>query len=523
MEYSNIGAALSQLKGQAAYADQGVVSVSGRQTQPSAEALLRNMEPGQIFSGQITDIRGSYITITLQNMQNVQARLAENFEFLIGQKALFQVKDNQDNQLYLKPIAADAAQNGEFLVAERAIGAAGLQMTEKTLDLVKNLLAANQPIDKQSLLSYVRQLAKFPNADIQDLISLHKYQIPVNEENLNQLSNYKQFEHSLLHEVDAMEQTLSQLAQKMAEEAPEKAEAFLKELTDVLSFGKTAELSEEALQKLPEQADEKAGQTLIKEKSGEPILKEEQAETAIAKKDTAQAAENKPAAMSKEPPNQANQTNLTGKEWKEHAGKIIKEALRENFLLKPEEVADKEKVKEFYKNVAEKGERLKELLNSYGKETAQAEKPVQNLTQNVKFMQSLNEMFTYIQLPLKLANEQAHGDLYVYTKKRSKRTAEDGVSALLHLDMEHLGAVDVLVRLKGQRVTTNFTLETEELLDFIEQHMDQLEERLEKKGYSCSFQTAVKNSEEQKSFEQCLTGEAGTSSDIKRFSFDVRA
>ena len=148
MDNSNIGAMLSQLKGQAAYSGHSM-PVSGKQAQ-SAEALLKSMEPGQVFSGEITDIRGSYITITLQNMQSIQARLAENFEFLIGQKAMFQVKENLDNQLLIRPMAMDAAQNGELMVAERALEAAGIQMTEKTLELVKNLLAANQPIDKQS-------------------------------------------------------------------------------------------------------------------------------------------------------------------------------------------------------------------------------------------------------------------------------------------------------------------------------------------------------------------------------------
>ena len=229
MEYSNVGNMLSQLKGQSAYAEQNTQNVLGKpMTGQAAEMLLKNLEPGQIFSGQITDIRGNYIMITLGNQQSVQAKLAENFEFLIGQKAMFQVKDNQDNQLYIRPLAMDAAQSGELMVAGRALEAAKLQMTEKTLDLVKNLLSANQPIDKQSILSYVRQLAKFPQADIQDLITLNKYHIPVNEENLNQLTNYKQFEHSLLKDIDTMEQKLPQLVEQLSMESPEKAETFLK-------------------------------------------------------------------------------------------------------------------------------------------------------------------------------------------------------------------------------------------------------------------------------------------------------
>lgn len=522
MAYSNIGTMLSQLKGQSAYAEQTVNSASGKQLK-AAETLLKNLEPGQIFSGEITDIRGSYITITLQNMQSVQARLAENFEFLIGQKAMFQVKDNQDSQLTIRPLSMDAAQNGELMVAERALEAANIQMTEKTLDLVKNLLAANQPIDKQSILSYVRQLAKFPDADIQDLISLHKYQIPVTEENLTQLANYKQFEHSLLKDIDTLEQKLPQMVEQMASESPEKAEAFVRELTAVL-YPETAEEKIESPDAVATEQETKAAEN--------PQKPAEKGDTALAGTQDLPEETKKGAVPVKEKPDSLPKlleelAKPEGKEWKEHAGKLVKEALEEKLLLRPEEVADKERVKEYYKETAEKGEKLKELLHSYGKEASPIEKPVQNMTQNVKFMQSLNEMFTYIQLPLKFSNQQAHGDLYVYTKKKAKGRAEEGLSALLHLDMEHLGSVDVMIRMMGQRVTTNFTLETEELLDFIEQHMDLLEERLENKGYSCAFQVIVKDSEEQqRSLEECLTGlvgEEATQGDIKRFSFDVRA
>ena len=33
--------------------------------------------------------------------------------------------------------------------------------------------------------------------------------------------------------------------------------------------------------------------------------------------------------------------------------------------------------------------------------------------------------------------------------------------------MEHLGPVDVMVRLNGKNVSTNFSLESEEMLDFV--------------------------------------------------------
>lgn len=509
MDYSNISSMLSQLKGQAAYTGkpQNLSAITEKQ---AVELLLKEMEPGQIFAGEISDIRGSYITITLQNMQTLQARLTENFEFVIGQKSLFQVKDNQDNQLFIRPLAMDTVQNGELMMAERALTAAGIQITEKTLDLVKNLMAANQPIDKQSILSYVRQMAKFPQTEISDLISLHKYQIPVNEENLNQFSNYKQFEHSLLKDIGSMEQGLPTLVETLADEALPKAQIFLKEFIDIMM-----PRSEQPEVEEKQTASEENSAVVSKNAAGAETL-EEQPKQGMPK--TEATSLERLSNLIKEP------DFMEGKKGKQEVRELLRGSLEEVFMLKPEETADKEKVKEYYKGLKEKCDGLRELFQSVGKEAVQLDKSMQNMSENVRFMEALNEAFTYIQLPLKLANEQAHGDLYVYTKKKTVRNEQEGVSAFLHLDMEHLGAVDVLVRLTEQRVATNFTLETEELLDFIEQHMELLTQRLEKKGYSCSTQIMMKSSEEPEAgFEQLLTGVAATGSEMKRFSFDVRA
>ena len=59
---------------------------------------------------------------------------------------------------------------------------------------------------------------------------------------------------------------------------------------------------------------------------------------------------------------------------------------------------------------------------------------------------------------------------------------------MLHLDMEHLGPIDVYVKLNKKNVSTNFILESEELLNFVYSHIDELNERLEKLGYSTHFE-----------------------------------
>ena len=73
-----------------------------------------------------------------------------------------------------------------------------------------------------------------------------------------------------------------------------------------------------------------------------------------------------------------------------------------------------------------------------------------------------------------------------------KGTIQDNISAMLHLDMDNLKSMDIYVNLSGgNNVSTNFVLETEELLDFVYQHIDRLNARLEKLGYNTHFEMKV--------------------------------
>jgi flagellar hook-length control protein FliK len=115
------------------------------------------------------------------------------------------------------------------------------------------------------------------------------------------------------------------------------------------------------------------------------------------------------------------------------------------------------------------------------------------LSDNVNFMNQLNEFVNYVQLPLKMAGEDANGELYVYTNRKNLSNSDGNFSALLHLDMEHLGPMDVYVTMRDYtKVNTNFYLQTEELLDFIEAHIDELTKRLTDKGYDTSMRVSKK-------------------------------
>lgn len=210
-----------------------------------------------------------------------------------------------------------------------------------------------------------------------------------------------------------------------------------------------------------------------------------------------------------------------GKEFQ----KLLTMQLKEMWTLRPEEVSRPEKVEELYRRLDRQLKGLAQALESGGQENSTAYRAAANLSQNVDFMNQINQMYAYVQLPLHLKNSEAHGDLYVYTNKRSLAANDGQLSALLHLDMEHLGPVDVYVTLQESKVSTKFYVADDEILDFIEEHMDILTKRLEKKGYTCKASAAARGEAEKEEqngggLSPLLQQESGIL--LSRYAFDVR-
>lgn len=230
-----------------------------------------------------------------------------------------------------------------------------------------------------------------------------------------------------------------------------------------------------------------------------------------------------PKALRGEVPEQVLQRLVGGKEF--HA--LLKEQIGRQWMIAPQDVADKKQVEQLYERIREQTARLSQALETAGKGDAPVARSVQNLQNNVDFMNQMNHLYTYVQLPLKMLGNNAHGDLYVYTNKKNLAARDGQVSALLHLDMEHLGPLDVYVTMKDKQVATNFTVADDEVLTLIEEHIDILNQRLEGRGYSLKAQMHVKEDtgeeEEDSSIMQTLLSQQKNISVLSRTSFDMRA
>lgn len=198
--------------------------------------------------------------------------------------------------------------------------------------------------------------------------------------------------------------------------------------------------------------------------------------------------------------------------------------LKNSWMLRPEEVGSPGKVEEMYNRLDRQLRALGQALENAGQTGGAAHRAVASMTQNIDFLQQVNQLYTYVQLPLRMQQGDTHGDLYVYANRKRAVSQDGSVSALLHLDMEHLGPVDVYVALKSSRVSTKFYLRDDAMIEFMAAHMDVLTSRLQKRGYECSFSMVRREESGGQATEGGLQPVLGQESGmlLSHYSFDVR-
>lgn len=209
---------------------------------------------------------------------------------------------------------------------------------------------------------------------------------------------------------------------------------------------------------------------------------------------------------------------FSGKEYQT----IFKKAVENQWYLEPQETGSKETVEKLYNRLQTQMNRLDEFIKQAGSGTEGLQKAVADVRGNIEFMNQINQIYNFVQLPLKMNGQNVNSELYVYTNKKNPRDMDGELSAFLHLDMDHLGSTDISVKMKGTAVKTNFYMADDASYELILAHAEELAERLENKGYQCQIE--VKSEEKDMDFvEDFLKHDMPSAGKVYRYSFDVRA
>ncbi len=532
-----------------------------------------SLQKGQTVRGQVTNITARDISLQMENGQNLTARYNDTLELLIGDQASFRVISADEQGIFLRPLypGSQGASRADTTIL-KALDAAALPVTERNVALVSSLLKNNLPIHAQMLNTILQQVFRNPDISIENLVTMNRMGLPIEPDTTQWFENYCNLEHQLLGQLQEVTAEAFAHLQQLLSENPQAAVSFAGQLLDIpenLSFllpesqlpegiegqmgngdtaGETIQADSSAASAKAAEllAEEEAGATSGQNNIGTPQTSDSPLGSFLGLLKSWQL----PGGLSlqENPPDSQNMVQvlksiLSGAAKSEHAGgvrallehpffqQLTQDLYQQNWTLSPEDLLKKEAVSKLYERLLSQLNRLEEAgSGGGGRQSA-----VSQAKQNLGFLNTLNELYTYVQLPLRLSGEQTHADLYVYTNKRSSGRQEDGsVSCLLHLTMSHLGLLDIRVRLNAGQVKTLFYLEDKAAAALIEAHLPELDEAVSRHGVSMtsevirqSLRTARKeqkaDAEQDSPFLQSLLDTDMIPSSVHRYSFDIRA
>ena len=533
---------------------------------------IASKQPGQSVTGEVIEKNGSDILLAIGKNQMLRAKLDAGIPVEEGQMMTFSIKNASGAKVILSPLYANTGNDPNV---SKALQMAGIPENALTGKMVQTMMQEGMSIDRDSLSRMLRVVSANPEANVETMVQLSRLEIPVTENTLFQMDAYKNLEHQITDGIFEIADALQNTAAVMINDGDaEGAVSLYREILSLLSEGESVQpqaegeaqisvglpleetlplkeavrllnefLNGDALQPDKEIVEENAllRESGLQTEKGQEFLGQQKIESGLQtegqqKADSGMQPDGgtllktmeellerlEKALFSDEiAPHQRESISrlFSGKEFQQ----AIKNEMIKQWLLTPEDVGKEHKAEELYEKLNSQLSRFRQTLNqSVGADTSLA-RSVSNLSGNIDFMNQMNQMFTYIQLPLKLQSQEANGELYVYTNKKNLAKKDGEVSALLHLDMEHLGSVDVYVSMKDTKVSTQFRLKDDSALDLIAGHIDLLNERLNKRGYTMNASFVKKGEEETGSVMEEILKQDKNISILSGYSFDARA
>lgn len=206
---------------------------------------------------------------------------------------------------------------------------------------------------------------------------------------------------------------------------------------------------------------------------------------------------------------------IQGKEFQ----KVFRRVLEDKMSISSQELS-KEKVKEFFESLSQRLDKYTKIAEANVNASENIVKNTQSLKQNVEYINQLNQLYSYVQIPLKLSGQTVNSELYVMTNKKRRREANEAFTALLHLDMPRLGPIDIFITMEGKRVATRFYLADEDTAKYMRGKSKVFMDKLQKSGFQITAEFE-KKPESTKVVEEFIR--QGKEANMEgEYSFDIR-
>ena len=561
----------------------GAETLTGTKGVENLVSSLRSLTKGNIFEGTVSSMKNGRVTLALSSGQQISARIEGKVQLSLGQSMFFQVKSNDGSQIAIRPFSVEGT--GANYTLLQALSAAGVPTESNYLSMVNRMMEEQMPIDRNSIQQMARMVNAHPEIDVQTLVQLNKLGITINEQNAAQFENYLDDKQAITNDFDQLIEELPQVLESESL-SPQQMRNFGSEFLLALTAGLedvplqnngfvsqellTESVAQNTIEKnitdgnsLEKSAILENGELLQTTEDGETVTQETAIEQSVQQSESYSATPHTLGALLDGKQLQNLNTmlgELLGTDAtrytkdsgvaevlkdiqqvlkdslpieREQIGKLfsskefvhmVKDTMQQQWTLQPQDLeADgTDKVAKLYDRMNAQLEKIVEALKSVGQENTGFAQTAADIQSNVEFMNQINQAYTYVQIPLQMSGQNASAELFVYTNKKALAEGDRELTAFLHLDLDHLGATDVSVKMKNKQVSTNFYLDDDASYQLISLNIDRLEKRLQEKGYQCKV-SVINEAKHVNFVENFLKKDQPSAGQLHRYSFDMRA
>lgn len=504
---------------------------------------LKLPSTGQIVKGQIEDIQQNKVTVRLEDGQVIEAKMTENFEFVIGDKLSFLVKDSNPEQLLLKPLFEGDLSDSKIA---GILKNAGLPDTEKNREIVTKLLEKQMPINTKMLNELSMYSKRFPDAKIDHLVFLTKNEIMISSDSLHYVSELLKSKQNMSASITSFNLGVSEIVDQ--ESGAKVVETILKNnepATTIFTKIRNFFLKPEDQVKVPEEKLNIPMTNVMSSKDATSILngiKQSASQTGANanEQSEAQGAQNESGSVATSvekyvldkgkafselfstvealdiPEDIKSATN------KLFAQRVTNAMLNNELLMKKEDLNNVQEVNKHYNKVYNKIIDVLQLnLEDSNESVQRILKDANQVKTSVEMMNQISQNYQFVHLPIVLNDQNVNSEIYIMNNKKSKQDDAQRITALIRLDMKNLGHLDIYVAKTQDNVEINFYVDNAQTSSDVTAFKSRLAQQLvEKSFHILGIQVQLKEEDFNvldDFFEQNSAG------DSKRFTFDMRA
>ncbi len=490
--------------------------------------ILSKLNIGDVLRAQILEIATDEAILKLFDGTSVTAKTLGSIDAKQGDFVDFTVKGFQDGKLLLQTLKQPVPVLNENDAISKTLMSLGISPDNNSIDIAKELGATGLPISKENVDKASQLMSNFKATGItpEKAVFILKNNIPTIENNLNSLqqltdekfkvtssirdiidklpeikdSNLLQAISKGLERVDAKyspsattvaDEQASITQNATSTDAPVKINA--KELlTNIISqlSDKTMSNNAEAIKQIFNNSS--FAQKLDNFITSQPANKMDAEKVIDFIKNQLKDIPEQPGKtqfmqslfkeLDKLNKNELlNANNNSIEDTKKHINKLFSKALLDV------EAGDLTQgaVKNAYKELYEKLDVIKqEIVASAYPLKDQLTDKLDNIQNNLRFMNEASNYAAYLQIPVSLKGSDKTAELYILKREGTKKKLDpENMTVFLSLDTQNLGRVDSLISVSRKSVMINFKLEDKKLSEAFSSEYNELFNSLEEIGF----------------------------------------